>query len=212
MFRIFAKLKQKIIMKWETESTPVGKPSNVFISDWLPQEDILAHPSLRLFITHCGLGGINEARYHGVPILGIPLYGDHEKNVKVAVNEGWAIELPYVTLNEDTFSDALNELLTNKKYSEVVKYRSVLFRDRPISAMDTAIYWIEYVLRHNGARHMRSNAIELNFFQKTAWDIVVFLLCVLYVVYKVFRAYMKLTHENCFKYRNRNQNRARRRE
>lgn len=26
--------------------------------------------------------------------------------------------------------------------------------------MDTAIYWVEYVLRHNGAHHLKTNALQ----------------------------------------------------
>jgi len=36
----FSVLKQKVIFKWEEESMP-GKPSNVKIGKWLPQQSIL---------------------------------------------------------------------------------------------------------------------------------------------------------------------------
>ena len=42
----FAKLKQKILWKWETEEMP-DLPPNVKLSKWLPQQDILGHPKLR---------------------------------------------------------------------------------------------------------------------------------------------------------------------
>lgn len=30
------------------------------------------------------------------------------------------------------------------------------YRDRPMAPLDTAVYWTEYVIRHKGARHLRS--------------------------------------------------------
>lgn len=62
----FAKMKQKIIWKFEDET--VTMPKNVYISSWLPQSDILAHPNVKAFISHGGLLGSTEAIYHGVPI------------------------------------------------------------------------------------------------------------------------------------------------
>jgi glucuronosyltransferase len=65
LLKVFGKIKQRVIMKWETDSLP-GKPENVLISKWLPQDDILAHPNIKIFISHCGLGGVVEARFHAV--------------------------------------------------------------------------------------------------------------------------------------------------
>jgi UDP:flavonoid glycosyltransferase YjiC (YdhE family) len=36
----FSKLKQKVLWKWETDVLP-GKPTNVKLGKWLPQQDIL---------------------------------------------------------------------------------------------------------------------------------------------------------------------------
>ena len=50
---VFAGLKQRVIWKWDTEMPDA--PPNVLISSWLPQTSLLAHPNLKLFITHAGL-------------------------------------------------------------------------------------------------------------------------------------------------------------
>lgn len=70
-YNVFSKLKQKIIWKWESNVVPPGKPDNVYIIQWIPQADLLAQPKVKCFISHCGIGGIYEAKYYGVPILGM---------------------------------------------------------------------------------------------------------------------------------------------
>ena len=65
---VFSKLKQKILWKWETEEME-GKPDNVKLSKWLPQQDILSHPNLKLFISHMGQSSAQEALCHQVPVV-----------------------------------------------------------------------------------------------------------------------------------------------
>lgn len=174
-------------MKWESEETPVEMPKNVLTLKWLPQNDILAHPNIRLFISHCGLGGVAEARYYGVPILGIPLFGDQPENLRTIVKEGWAVPLEFNDITDESLSHALNEILLNGAYRQVVQRSSVLYRDRPQSALDTAVFWIEYVLRHNGAKHLQNEAVYLNFFQNNSIDVLGFFFVVAVIIWKAIK-------------------------
>lgn len=181
----FRSLKQKVLWKFETELANL--PNNVKIGKWLPQDDILAHPNLKLFISHCGKGGITEAKYHGVPILGIPVFGDQFGNAVNIVNEGWAVNLPLSEMNADTFSSVLDEALNNSSYAHVARTLSTLNRDRPEHPLDKAAFWIEYVIRHNGAKHMQSPAVHLNFLQYYSVDVYAFILIVAFFIVKSVR-------------------------
>ena len=68
----FGKLRQRVIWKWETETMP-DLPSNVKLSKWLPQEDVLGHPKLRLFVTHGGQSSFQEALCHKRPVVSLQL-------------------------------------------------------------------------------------------------------------------------------------------
>jgi hypothetical protein len=54
---------------------PLSGPG-FLITDWLPQNDVLAHPNCTLFVSHGGFNGVTEAAYHGVPTVVIPSLGD----------------------------------------------------------------------------------------------------------------------------------------
>lgn len=187
LFEVFAKLKQRVLWKWDGAIVPAEKSANVLMTNWLPQNDILAHRNTRLFISHCGLSGVIEAKYYGVPILGIPVYGDQLKNAKAIASEGWALELPYSNVDANSLSSAIDELLTNETYTNKVKQLSRLYRDRPNTALDEAVFWTEYVLRHNGARHMQSPAVHLTFIQQHSLDVFAVLLIILFVFAKVLK-------------------------
>lgn len=90
-------------------------PANVLISDWLPQSEILAHPNVKVFITHGGLLGTTEAIYHGVPIVGMPFFGDQKRNIQTAVQAGWGVQLDYKNVTEQSLRWALLEVIEHSR-------------------------------------------------------------------------------------------------
>lgn len=112
--KIFSKLKQKILWKWEDDVLP-GQPPNMKLGKWLPQQDILAHPNVKLFITHGGLLSTAETIYHGKPVLAMPIFGDQKLNAQNIYNSGFGLYLHYKDLSEENLDKKLNELLTNPK-------------------------------------------------------------------------------------------------
>lgn len=73
----------------------------------------IAHPNLKLFITHGGLLSTTEAIYHGVPIIGIPFFGDQKMNIAKAVHKKFGLTVPFEDLTEQSLTDAVNEILNN---------------------------------------------------------------------------------------------------
>jgi glucuronosyltransferase len=162
--KTFGKLKQKVLWKYENETLP-NKPDNVMISPWIPQRDILAHPNVKLFITHGGLLGTTEATVEGVPILGIPIYGDQKMNMAKANAREYGLKVAFEEVSEEKLTEALTELLSNPKYSKNAKRISSYFVDRPMKMQDLVVYWVDYAVRHNGAHHLRAHGNNLNFIE-----------------------------------------------
>lgn len=176
---VFKSMKQRIMWKFEDDRL-TNLPDNVMVRKWFPQNDILAHPNVKVFISHGGLFGIQEAVHHGVPILGMPVYADQYLNVKKGNAAGYALGVDYRTVTEEELRNSLTELLDNPKYKDNMKRASRIFRDRPMNAMDTAMFWIDYIIEHRGAPHMVSAGLDLAWYQFYLLDIVaIALACIL---------------------------------
>ena len=46
--------------------------------------------------------------------------------------------------------------------TEVVKKRSSIMKDQLNTPKEQVIYWVEYLLRHNGASHLRSPIADMH--------------------------------------------------
>ena len=58
----------RIIWKWDEDSIE-DLPSNVLLTKWAPQQDILGHPNIKVFVTHGGLLSLHETIYHKTPLV-----------------------------------------------------------------------------------------------------------------------------------------------
>lgn len=198
----FAKIAPvKVLMKiGNTTKLPAGLPRNVMTLPWIPQIAVLRHKNTRAFITHGGLMGTQEAVYYGIPMIGIPVFADQVKNVKALMYKNLArmVHLDYI--NEQTLDEALNELLNNPTYRESARRSSILFRDRPMKATDTATYWIEYVIR-NGPNSLRSPAADLPWWKRKLLDVFAFLIVCFVLAVIVSIVLLRILFNACRRYK-----------
>ncbi|KAF2883376.1 hypothetical protein ILUMI_22789 [Ignelater luminosus] len=178
----------KIIWKWEDDYLP-GQPKNVIIRPWLPQQDILGHPNIKVFVTQGGQQSAEEAIYYGVPLVGMPFFGDQFLITEKIANLGIAHVVNPETLTKQQLKAAIVEVAENSKYREKAKEMSALSLDMPLTGLEKAIWWTEYVIRHKGARHLRSPVLNIPWYQYVLLDVIGFILLVClivtFVLYKI---------------------------
>uniref|UniRef100_A0A8D8QFC2 UDP-glucuronosyltransferase n=1 Tax=Cacopsylla melanoneura TaxID=428564 RepID=A0A8D8QFC2_9HEMI len=176
---VFGRFPQhRIIWKWEEEALP-GLPKNVICRKWLPQHDLLAHPNIKLFITQGGLQSLQEAVYFEVPMIGIPFFGDQVYNVKIVKRLGIGnyIDFDDILENPEDLYVLMNEILTNNSYMETVKRVSAMSKTQMMSPRDTAVWWVEYVLKAGGnVNHLKPEYYHLSLFQYLGLDVFAVLL------------------------------------
>ena len=68
---------------------------------WSPQLDVLAHPSVGCFVTHCGWNSAVEALAAGMPMVVVPQWADQPMNA-MCVEDVWRVGVQQVRPEPDT--------------------------------------------------------------------------------------------------------------
>ncbi|XP_068506452.1 UDP-glucuronosyltransferase 2B1-like isoform X1 [Syngnathus scovelli] len=177
----FAKLPQKVIWRYKG-AKPSTLGNNTLLVDWMPQNDLLGHPKMKLFVAHGGTNGVQEAIYHGVPILGLPLIFDQRDNLLRIVMRKAGKVLDIVTLDHDIFYQGIQEILSDPSYRNNMQRLSRLHKDQPIPPLDSALFWIEFVMRHKGAAHLRTESYQMPWYVYHSVDVLLFLSAVVLLI------------------------------
>uniref|UniRef100_A0A1B6FW12 UDP-glucuronosyltransferase n=1 Tax=Cuerna arida TaxID=1464854 RepID=A0A1B6FW12_9HEMI len=192
----FRRLPYKVLWKSERNMTQSDK---ILMSKWIPQQDVLAHQNVVLFITHGGMLSQHEAINAGVPVICIPFMGDQPMNAKFYEAREIGVEIKFNDLSEETIYTALTKILNTTKYKDNMARLSSIYRDQPTSPADRLVFWVEYVLRHNGAQHLRPASALLPWYQLYLIDILALLLTATSVsilfMYFMFRKIYRLVLE-----------------
>ncbi|XP_060528145.1 UDP-glycosyltransferase UGT5-like isoform X2 [Cylas formicarius] len=183
---VFKRLKLNVLWKYEEDSLE-DWPKNIKTAEWFPQQEILAHPNVKLFITHGGYSSTIEAVFYGIPVIAIPIYGDQKMNAVYAETGNFGLSLNWHDITEENLYSRIQEIVNVPKYKENAKKRSQLMRDREIHPMDRAIYWIEYVIKYDGAYHLRVASLELSWFQYYLLDVYGLIFLFIFVICLVLR-------------------------
>ncbi|PON96326.1 UDP-glucuronosyl/UDP-glucosyltransferase [Trema orientale] len=109
------------------------KERGMVVKNWLNQEEVLSHPAVGWFLSHCGWNSITEALWHGVPMLLWPQHGDQKINAdlveRIGVgmwvkNWGWGGD-PIVVVKGKEIAETVVKMTGN----EFLRERSAQVRD-----------------------------------------------------------------------------------
>ncbi|CAG9793355.1 unnamed protein product [Diatraea saccharalis] len=187
LLKMFSGFKETVIWKFESDLENV--PKNIHLTKWAPQQSILAHPNIKMFITHGGQLSTTEAIHHGVPVVGIPVYGDQHINMRNAAEKGYGIAVDLAENMADELSVAIREILNNPNYKNRAKELSALFHYRQMTPQKELAYWVEYAIKTRGALHLRSPALNVPLYQKLYLDLLLTFVLVIYVLRKMFNRF-----------------------
>ncbi|XP_027953870.1 UDP-glucuronosyltransferase 3A1-like isoform X1 [Eumetopias jubatus] len=176
----FAHLSQGVIWKCNPSHWPkdVKLAANVKIVDWLPQNDLLAHPRIRLFVTHGGLNSIMEAIQHGVPMVGIPVLGDQPDNLVRVEAKKFGVSIQLKQIKAETLALKMKEVIEDKRYKSAAVAASIIRRSHPLTPAQRLVGWIDHILQTGGAAHLKPHGLQQPWYERYLLDVFLFLLLV----------------------------------
>ncbi|XP_041972157.1 UDP-glucosyltransferase 2-like [Aricia agestis] len=171
LLKALSELPYDVLLKWDKEQLPI-KAKNIRISKWLPQADLLRHPKIKVFITQGGLQSLDEAMAARVPLIGIPLFTDQWYNVDKFIRHNIGLRIDLEDLTEDILIKAVDTVIKDESYRENIKRLNRIMQDQPQPPLERAVWWIEHVLRHGGAAHLRARTANMPLPQFLQLDLV----------------------------------------
>lgn len=180
---VFRRLPYQVLWKFEDDHL-TNLSDNVKISKWFPQADLLAHPNVKLFIMQGGLMSMEEAIDRETPVIVMPFMFDQYKNGLKAQEEGFGLRLDLDDLTEAKLFKAINETM-KPECKEKIKIFKEIMNDQPMTSLEKAVWWVEHVIRHKGAKHLKYIGRKVPLYQKLWLDIFAFFLFLFYIVKKL---------------------------
>ncbi|CAK1553899.1 unnamed protein product [Leptosia nina] len=159
-------------------TTMINKPENVLTDVWFPQQEILAHPNVKAFITHGGARSLEEALFYEVPIIGLPILRSSKVLISELTRHGAGEVLEISSIEKETLKKVINDVATNVQYKNAIVNLKSKVVTPMISGPENALWWTEYVLRNGGAKYLRSPAVGVTFIKYYMLDIASIILFV----------------------------------
>uniref|UniRef100_A0A7E4ULK0 UDP-glucuronosyltransferase n=1 Tax=Panagrellus redivivus TaxID=6233 RepID=A0A7E4ULK0_PANRE len=145
MFAAFPEI--NFLWKYENpDDTIASDLPNVFKRKWVPQKEVLTHPKLLAFITHGGMNSVIEGAYAGVPMIGIPMFCDQRRNVKMLQFRKSLIVIEKTDITPDNLIDSLNALISTDVYSRRAKEIATIAKSKPFGATERFLAYFRHAV------------------------------------------------------------------
>ncbi|XP_052757026.1 UDP-glucosyltransferase 2-like [Galleria mellonella] len=174
MVKVISQLPFDILWKWDEEKLP-AHAKNIKVAKWFPQECLLRHPKIKLFVTQGGLQSTEEAIAAGVPLVGIPINADQYTNTQYYVRYRIGVKVLMNNLTQESLREAIYTVLNDESYRRNIVRLRALLHDERLPPLARAVWWTEHVLRHAGTPYLRAPAANMHWAHYHQLDLIVLL-------------------------------------
>ncbi|XP_038046304.1 UDP-glucuronosyltransferase 2B10-like [Patiria miniata] len=171
---------------WQTSAPlPAGLrlAVNTKVVRWLPMSQVMEHPNVKVLVSHGGGFSMYEALWAGLPMVGLPFFGDQMDNLDRLEDRGVGLRLDITTITPDVLNQTIHNVITDPKFRTNARRLSLIMRDLQTMSppVKTAAHWILHVTKFGGD-HLRPAVQDLNYIQRNLIDVYLFILAVLALI------------------------------
>ncbi|XP_075162038.1 UDP-glycosyltransferase family 316 member A1 [Haematobia irritans] len=153
--------------------------SKVMIQNWWPQQAILAHDNVKLFITSCGFMSVIESINFLKPVLAIPITPEQYVLAENLKTQGAANVLNFNDLTFDNLLYSIHDSLNNSKYRDSLMDLKTKLIDNDLLGLrpiDKVLNSIDITLATKGLPYLRTHSHHLNFWSSILMDVMLILI------------------------------------
>lgn len=92
-------------------------PESFLVLPSVPQQSVLAHPSVKAFVSHCGMNSVSESLHAGKPVLALPFFGDQHYNAARVVDLGAGLRLNKARFSSEEVRSKVAAVLGEASYT-----------------------------------------------------------------------------------------------
>ncbi|XP_046356678.2 UDP-glucuronosyltransferase 1-2-like [Haliotis rufescens] len=167
-------------------------------SSWIPQNDLLANPQTKLFITNIDASDQNEAVANGVPMVGIQIHTDQYYNANRLQRKGYGIFVDFLEITPEEIADKIKYVIETPSYKGNVSRAANILNDRPWTPGQEAAYWIDHVIKYGDA-HFRSEGMKLPWYKFLCLDVFIFVSLIIVLLLKGVMLLVRLSLPGFFR-------------
>jgi len=115
-------------------------PEHIFIRNYVPQLDVLQRA--KIFVSHGGMGGINESMFYEVPMLILPKTIEQQINARRMEELGAGIDLKTQEVSPELLLAGVSKLLSSPNYKKAAGLISKSFKEST-NGLERALYFVQ---------------------------------------------------------------------
>ncbi|EFP13238.1 hypothetical protein CRE_30571 [Caenorhabditis remanei] len=187
------------IWKYENPEDPFTKHlENVYLSAWLPQNELLADPRLTLFITHGGLASVLELAMTAKPAIMIPVAADQTRNAQMMKRHGVAAVLKKFDLaNPVKIQEVIKEVMKDSSYRDNAKRLAEILHNQPTDPKEKLVKYVEFAARFGKLPSLDNYGRHQSFVEYFFLDIISIISFTVLVSSYIFYRLFKFVFQKC---------------